>query len=423
MLLAAALALIFGSGVDASSVSPGLGHAAARVPAAGLVRGITAAAVPAGRTVAALGSAVLQAATAQVSAEAAAEAAVDHMSAAQLAGQRVIYSYPGLTPPASLLTVIRQGRAAGVIFFAANYRNPAQFRAAVRELTAANASLTNPAREYPLLLMTDQEGGEVDRVPGAPAESEKQIGAVRPIVAARVAAGQAGAAAAANLASHGLNCSTWHRSSTCTGPLADFDDQYDRSYNSSPAVVSALGARFIAALQAGHVAATAKHFPGLGGAAAAQQNTDDGPVTIGASAAELAGTDESPYSAAIAAGVRLVMLSWAVYPRLGSDRPAGLSASIVQGLLRGRLGFQGVTITDAIEAGALRQYGPVPRRAALAAAAGLDLILASAQDSAEWRPGRRRNSQSAAAAWHAAGGQHRRRAAADPEPARASLRR
>ena len=92
-----------------------------------------------------------------------------------------------------------------MIFFAANYRSPAQFRAAIRELMAANASLANPARAYPLLLMTDQEGGEVDRVPGAPAQSEKQIGAVRPIPAARTAAGQAGAAAAANLASHGLN--------------------------------------------------------------------------------------------------------------------------------------------------------------------------------------------------------------------------
>ena len=77
------------------------------------------------------------------------------------------------------------------------------------------------------------------------------------------------------------------------------------------------------------------------------------------------------------------MVSWAVYPQLGSGRPAGLSPAIVQGLLRGQLGFQGVTVTDAIGAGALRGYGPVPIRAALAARAGMDLILAASQDSAE----------------------------------------
>ena len=375
VLVAAALAVIFGSGVEASSVVHELGRSAARQPAPVLMRGAAT------TTVAALGSAVVAAATEQVRTEAAAGTAVSHMSAAQLAGQRVIYSYPGRTPPASLLAAIRQGRVAGVIFFAANYASPAQFRAAIRALTAANASAANPARGYPLLLTTDQEGGEVNRVPGGPAESEKQIGARQPLAAARTAAGQAGAAAAANLASHGLNVDL--------APVldvyrtaGDFDDQYGRSYSSDPAVVAALGASFITAMQARHVAATAKHFPGLG-AAAAQQNTDAGPVTINASAAGLQSTDESPYPAAIAAGVRLVMLSWAVYPELGSDRPAGLSAPLVQGLLRGQLGFQGVTITDAIEAGALRRYGPVSRRAALAAAAGMDLILASAQDSAE----------------------------------------
>ena len=83
------------------------------------------------------------------------------LSARQLAGQRVIYSYGGLTPPVSLLRLIRQGDAGGVIFFAGNYKSRPQFTAAVRELEAANASTSNPARAYPLLLMTDQEGGEV----------------------------------------------------------------------------------------------------------------------------------------------------------------------------------------------------------------------------------------------------------------------
>jgi beta-N-acetylhexosaminidase len=69
------------------------------------------------------------------------------------------------------------------------------------------------------------------------------------------------------------------------------------------------------------------------------------------------------------------MVSWAVYPALDPYRPAGLSPIVVQGELRQRLGFQGVTITDALEAGALRRYGPIARRGRLAARAGMDLLL------------------------------------------------
>lgn len=86
-----------------------------------------------------------------------------------------------------------------------------------------------------------------------------------------------------------------------------------------------------------------------------------------------------PYRAAIAAGVRLVMVSWAVYPALGSGRPAGLSGLIINGELRGSLHFKGVTITDALEAGALRAFGSTQNRAWMAAGAGLDLILCSGQ--------------------------------------------
>jgi len=129
-------------------------------------------------------------------------------------------------------------------------------------------------------------------------------------------------------------------------------------------------------MQTGKVAATAKHFPGLG-AATRNQDTDLAPVTINLSAGTLKNRDEYPYKAAIAAGVKLVMVSWAVYPHLGSKRPAGLSSAIVQGQLRRRLGFSGVTITDAIGAGALRAYGATSNRALMAANAGMDLILAT----------------------------------------------
>ena len=121
------------------------------------------------------------------------QAALPPLSSAQLAGQRVIYSYTGLTPPASLLRWIRAGKVAGVIFFGPNISSQAQLAAVATELDQANASPQNPLRHYPLLLMTDQEGGLVRRLPGAPDESEKQIGeAARPAAAAKAAGRGAG---------------------------------------------------------------------------------------------------------------------------------------------------------------------------------------------------------------------------------------
>jgi len=158
----------------------------------------------------------------------------------------------------------------------------------------------------------------------------------------------------------------------------DFDDQFGRSYSEHPAVVSVLGATMIKALQAGRVAAAAKHFPGLG-AAAATADTDIRPVTLNLSLATIRGIDEAPFQAAISAGVKLVMVSWASYPSIQA-RPAGLAPKVVQGELRNRLKFTGVTITDALEAGALKAYGTTQHRTLLAAQAGMDLILAAAQN-------------------------------------------
>ena len=295
----------------------------------------------------------------------------------QLAGQRVIYSYSGLTPPARLLRRIRHGQAAGVIFFSQNIASRAQLRRVAAELQQADRSSLNPVRK-PLLLMTDQEGGLVRRLPGSPAKSEKQIGdSANPASAAR----NAGRGAGRNLHGAGLNVNL--------APVLDvyrqagnFIDEFGRSYSKNPAVVSKLGTDFIKAQQRKGVAATAKHFPGLG-AATVSQNTDLRPVTLNLSRHDIRTIDEFPYRAAIAAGVKLVMVSWASYPSLGSRRPAGLSSKVVQGELRQRLGYTGVTITDALEAGGLVHYGSIENRAVLAATAGMDLLLCSVQHVSE----------------------------------------
>jgi beta-N-acetylhexosaminidase len=299
------------------------------------------------------------------------------LSPQQLAGQRVIYSYGGLNPPAVLLRLIRHGEAAGVIFFSQNVSSAAQMTKVIGELEQADASPLNPVRA-PLLLMTDQEGGVIRRMPGAPLLSERQIGDSPDPASEAVNAGTSGGL---NLRSLGMNVNLAPVLDVYRQP-DDFDDQFGRSYSMDPAAVAKLGADFITAQQRTGVAATAKHFPGLG-TATRLQDTDQQPVTLNVPLATLRNTDELPYRQAIAAGVRLVMVSWAVYPALDARRPAGLSTTIINGELRQRLGFKGVTITDALEAGALRAYGPIGNRALLAAQAGMDLLLASQQNVGE----------------------------------------
>jgi beta-N-acetylhexosaminidase len=293
----------------------------------------------------------------------------------QLAGQRVIGSYPGLTPPASLFTDIENGQLAGVIFFGENISSETQIAGVVTQLRQAQAQ--SPV-QAPLLLMTDQEGGLVRRLPGAPAQSEKQIGqSANPVAAATTA----GTGAGQNLAGVGMNVNL--------APVLDvfyksgnFIDQFQRSYSSKQAVVAECGQAFITAQQQTGVAATAKHFPGLG-SATKNQNTDNGPVTLSVSLTKLRTVDEVPYPAAVAAGVKLVMVSWAIYPALDAKLPAGLSPTVIGQELRGRNAFAGVTITDALEAGALSAFGTTGRRAVTAAGAGMDLILCSARDASQ----------------------------------------
>jgi beta-N-acetylhexosaminidase len=228
---------------------------------------------------------------------------------------------------------------------------------------------------YPLLLMTDQEGGIVQRLPGLPGMTEKQIGASADPVGTATTAGKG---AAQNLLTAGMNCNL--------APVLDvfrqagnFDDEFGRSYSMDPVVCGECGAASITAQQNLGVVTTAKHFPGLG-AATTNENTDVGPVVLDLPLSELRSIDELPFTYAINANVDMVMTSWGTYPALDPNLPSGLSPRIVRGELRGRLKFQGVTITDAIEAGALDAFGGTGERAVAAAAAGMDIILCSVRD-------------------------------------------
>ncbi|KAI5359700.1 Putative glycoside hydrolase, family 3, glycoside hydrolase superfamily [Septoria linicola] len=286
-------------------------------------------------------------------------------------GHHIIWSYPGPSIPQALFDATKAGKVGGVIFYSENIDK-------AEDLPGQISSLQDAYREsagydgYPLLLVTDQEGGQVNRLPGGPAQSAKAIGASRDVVGA---AREAGANVADVFAQYGINADLApvldvHRQE------GDFTDREQRSFSSDPSKVAEASGQWIEALQQRGFPATAKHFPGLG-AAAAEENTDVRHVTINVSADELRHVDMLPYSTAIQSGVKMIMMSWAIYPALDDGHPAGLSRKIVQEELRQRLSFQGVTMTDALEAGSLKPFGDTGQLAVRACQAGMDIVLAS----------------------------------------------
>jgi beta-N-acetylhexosaminidase len=283
------------------------------------------------------------------------------LSRPKLAGQRVVTGFPGTRPPAEVRRMVREGAVAGVILFAENIPS----RAAGRRLIASLQAIPRPpGLGDPLLVMVDQEGGLVKRVSGAPNASAREMGERGPAFSR-----DQGRRTALNLRNIGVNVDL--------APVLDVGRpggtiaETERAFGSTPAAVVASAIPFAEALQAGGVAATGKHFPGFG---SARVNTDFAVQRLAISKAELRRIDEAPYRSYIPAGGDLVMLSTAIYPAF-SGRPAAFTRSIATGELRGRLGFDGVSITDALESVAVRAFGGAAKAGLAGARAGVDLLL------------------------------------------------
>jgi beta-N-acetylhexosaminidase len=287
--------------------------------------------------------------------------AASQLTASQLVGQRIVLGFQGAQPPVAVERMIRAGHVAGVILFADNLPGRAVGRRLIRRLQAIPRP---PGLSDPLLAMIDQEGGLVKRIDGAPTASARTMGA-RGAAFSRAQ----GRRAAANLRNLGVNVDL--------APVLDVARtggtiaETERGFGSTATTVAAAAVPFAAALQAGGVAATAKHFPGLG---SARLNTDDAVQRIGLSRPVLRAVDEAPYRAFVAAGGELVMLSTAIYPAFSSE-PAAFSRAIATVELRQRLGFDGVSITDALDTVAVRAFGGTAKVARAAAEAGVDLLL------------------------------------------------
>ncbi|MBI5090029.1 MAG: beta-N-acetylhexosaminidase [Actinobacteria bacterium] len=280
---------------------------------------------------------------------------------AELAG-RVLCTFEGTTVPEDVLDRIADGRAAGVLLFAANLASAEQARLMGEAIQSAAAR--SPS-SLPAIVAVDQEGGVVARIPGPPSASAAEMG-TWPIAAVRAEAQRT----ATNLLSWGINVDL--------APVADvarpgtFEDRQHRSFNADPGLAAAAVAAFVDGLHAGGVAATLKHFPGLG---SVQQTTDDAPAVVALTEDELAAIDRAPFTAGVASGSELVMMSSAVYTSIAAE-PAVLSADVVGTVLRGQLGFGGVVISDALDTPALASYGSLETQAVAAASAGVDLLIA-----------------------------------------------
>ena len=287
--------------------------------------------------------------------------AASRLSLAELAGQRVVAGFGGTEVPPVLARTIRSGEIAGVILFAENLPSRSAGRRLVRRLQAIPRP---PGLRDPLLVMVDQEGGLVKRIAGPPSASAEEMGGRGAAFSRRQ-----GGATAANLRDVGIGVDL--------APVLDVARpggtiaETGRGFGSTPARVSATGVAFAEGLQGGGVVATAKHFPGLG---AARQNTDFAVERIGLSKATLRRVDEAPFRRFVEVGGEMVMLSTAIYPAL-SPKPAAFARSIATGELRSRLGFRGVSITDAMEAVAVRDFGGAAKAGTAAVRAGTDLLL------------------------------------------------
>jgi beta-N-acetylhexosaminidase len=279
-----------------------------------------------------------------------------------LAGQRTVVGFPGTSIPRAVRKGVANGRIGGVILFSDNLPDRRAARSLTRRLQALRRP--KPLRRHPLLIMTDQEGGLVKRLSGAPSTSAAEMGRRGPAFSRKQ-----GRLTGRNLRNAGINVNF--------APVVDVARPggniaaTGRGFGSTVNAVVRSALPFATAMEAAGAAATAKHFPGLG---SVSLNTDDAVQKVRLSKAALRKVDEAAYRPFVSRGIDMVMVGTAIYPAFGG-RPAAFEKKIVTGELRRRLGYRGVTVTDALGTVAARAFGGPRKLTPSAARAGMDLML------------------------------------------------
>lgn len=280
----------------------------------------------------------------------------------QKVAQLFIISFRGLSAGHATLSLFDRYPFGGVILYSDNCQSAPQIRTMLAELQAA--------APYPLLVCTDQEGGGVVRIrngaPSFPWEATYgRIGSAERVYrdASITARGLRNLGLTMNLAPV-VDVLSNHRS-----PIGR------RSYGSDPTLTARLSMAAIRGYQQHGLASTAKHFVGLGHTSIDSHHSLP---TVTLSLAQLEARDFIPFRAAIAAGVSSVLVAHVALPAVDPIyRPASLSPVVIEGVLRRRLGFKGVVMTDSLVMGALPK-GNEAEAAESAFAAGADILLIAA---------------------------------------------
>ncbi len=274
-----------------------------------------------------------------------------------------IFGLSGLEMTAEEAALFRACDPAGFILFGRNVGTRVQMR-------ALTDSLRDLLGRDNLLILIDQEGGRVQRMkapewPAFPAGSAfDALYDIAPMTAIEAARTNA-AAIAHNLAEVGITADAL--------PLLDVrqagahDVIGDRAYGHEPMRVAAMGRAVLDGLAEGGVAGIVKHMPGHG-RSMCDTHKDLPRVT---DSAEVLETDLAPFRTLNQAG--MAMTAHIIYEAWDADRPATLSPNVIETIMRGAIGFDGLIMTDDIDMQALS--GPVPDRAAAAIAAGCDVVL------------------------------------------------
>ena len=287
-------------------------------------------------------------------------------------GQMMAASFGGPNVTDGLRHLILDEKVGTVLIFGDNFTDAASLGRLTAELQAIGREAGLPA---PLLVAVDEEGGRVMRVHDgvAPLPSQLELGA-------RGTDGVRNAVAATAVGLHALGIEL------DLAPVADLRTNPadgvigDRSYGGDPAVVGPLVSAAVNGLHDGGVGATLKHFPGLGGAAGDPHSAIP---TDGESLAQWSATQARSFQAGIDAGADAVMTTAVVVPGLDPTRtPAIFSRAVVTGLLRDRLNFQGVIVSDGLGMGGITALYGLPDATVAAVRAGNDLVLLNSADAA-----------------------------------------
>jgi beta-N-acetylhexosaminidase len=287
---------------------------------------------------------------------------IDTFSDEQLAGQRLMVGFEGRALNDDLRFLIGDLAVGGLILFAPNIGDPQQLQRLCRDCQDFAAHCGLP----PLIIAVDQEGGVVARLKAPHFSEFAGNPAMRDVADARAFA----RTTARELSAAGLNMDMAPVMDVAPEDLSGI--MADRVFGSRPDHVARMGTALIETLQADGVMAVAKHFPGIG--RTSLDSHLDLP-TFGEELAAMEAVDLLPFRAAIDHRVAGVMLSHILYTRIDPRWPASLSPAIARDLLRRRMGYRGVTLTDDLDMGAIVRHFDIRTVIRQVVAAEVDIAL------------------------------------------------